>query len=151
MALLSFNGPWIHQKTFGFLMYFRKYKKRPVSGNGLKIFLRNMSAECWHSYLLHNRTCFLTVDLHWFFQCTQEVWNFNAFWINFKEHLSLTATSKCSWQPIEIINCFYYNIYFKDNQLKQINFFYYSIYFKLIKITGLMYFLNESSFRMLFR
>ena len=62
----------------------------------------------------------------------------------------MTATSKHLWQPIKTINCFYYSKYFKDNQLKQIN-FYYSIYFKLIKINGLMYSLNESSFRMLFR
>ena len=46
MTLLSFNAPGKHQETSGFLMYFRKYRKRPVPGNGLKIFLTNMSAEC---------------------------------------------------------------------------------------------------------
>ena len=55
------------------LMYFREYKRRPVSWKGLKIFLSNMSAECWYSFLFRNRTCFLIVDLRWFFQCTQEV------------------------------------------------------------------------------
>ena len=65
MALLSFNAPWKYQETSDFLMYFRKYKKRPVPGNGLKIFLINMSVKCWYSCLLHNRACFLTVDLHW--------------------------------------------------------------------------------------
>ena len=38
------------------LMYFRKYWKRKVPWNGLKIFF---SAECWHSCLLHNKHVFL--------------------------------------------------------------------------------------------
>ena len=147
MALVSFNALWKHQETSGFLMYFRKYRKKPVPWNGLKIFLTNMSAECWYSCLLHNRACFLTVDLHWFFQCTLEVENFNVFW--FKS--TSKNTWQPSWQPIETINCFYYSIYFTGSQLEQIIFFYCSIYFKLIKTNGLMYSLNESSFRMPFR
>ena len=35
----------------------------------------------------------------------------------------MTASGRCSWQPLETISCFYYCIYFKGNQLKQINFF----------------------------
>ena len=69
----------------------------------------------------------------------------------FKKHLSVTAFCRCSWQPIETINC-YYSEYFKGNQLKQIIFSLYinfSIYFKSIKTTRLMYYLNESSVGML--
>ena len=41
-----------------------------VPWNGLKIFLANMSAECWYSCLLRKRTCFLILlSLHWFFKC----------------------------------------------------------------------------------
>ena len=81
MALPSFNAPWKQQETSGFLMYFQKHRKKPVPGNGLMIFLTNMSAECWYSCLVHNRAHFITVDLQWFFRCTQEVWNLNVFWI----------------------------------------------------------------------
>ena len=54
--------------------------------------------------------------------------------------------------PIDVhgmYNCFYYSTYLKGNQSKQITFFYYSKNFKLIETTGLMYSVNESSFRML--
>ena len=43
--------------------------------------------------------------------------------VDFKEHLSVTASSRCSWPPIETVNCFYCNIHFQGNKLKQINFF----------------------------
>ena len=39
--------------------------------------------------------------------------------INFKEHLSVTASGVCSWQPIETITFFYYSMYFKGKQSKQ--------------------------------
>ena len=68
-----YNVSWKHQKTSDFLMHLKKYRKRPVSWNGLKILLINVSAKCWYLRLFHNRACFLTVDLHWVFQCTQEV------------------------------------------------------------------------------
>ena len=67
-------------KTSCFLMYFRKYRKRPVSWNGLKICLTNTSAECLYSCLFHNRACFITVDQHWFYQWTQELYSFSVFW-----------------------------------------------------------------------
>ena len=48
-------------------------QKTPVPLNGLKIFLTNMPAERSYPHLFHKGTCFLLVDLHWFFQCAQEV------------------------------------------------------------------------------
>ena len=54
-------------------------------------------------------------------------------------------TASSLWQPIEIINCFYYSISFKDNQLKQIDLFiivyilnknhWVGVFFKPIKAT----------------
>ena len=150
-----FYACWKHQEISDFLIYFGEYRKRAVAWNVLiKIFLANMSTECWYSCLFHNRACFLTVDLHSALvlsiplkKCKVSMF---LIWVGFKEHFSETASSGCSWQPIET-HCFNYNIYFKGNQLKKWFFFHCSIYFKLIKITGLMYFLNESWFRVLFR
>ena len=44
MVLVSFYVPWKQQETRS-LMYFRKYRKRSVPWNGLKIFLTNMSRQ----------------------------------------------------------------------------------------------------------
>ena len=60
-----FYACWKHQEISDFLIYFGEYRKRAVAWNVLiKIFLANMSTECWYSCLFHNRACFLTVDLH---------------------------------------------------------------------------------------
>ena len=67
MAVLSFNAPWKHQETSGFLVYFRKYSKNPVPWMHLNM-----------------------------------------------EHLSMIASCRCSWQPIET-NSFHYSIYFKGS------------------------------------
>ena len=107
------SAPSKRQETSDFLMFFRKYRKNPVPWNGLNIFLTNMSVEYWYSWLFRNRACFSTDDLHWFFQRTQRGIKSNM------EHLLVTASSRCSWQPIETINTFHYSIYFKGNQLKQ--------------------------------
>ena len=57
---------------------------------------------------------------------------------DFKQHLLVAASGRCYWQPIERINCFYYGMYFK-------------LYIFKIETTGLMYFLNKLSLRMLIR
>ena len=68
------NKPRVQLYWFSFKkVYFRKYRKKTVPWNGLKIFLTNMSIECRYSCFFHNRACFLTVNLHLLFQCTQEV------------------------------------------------------------------------------
>ena len=101
----------------------------------------NMSAEFWHSCLFQNRACFLKVDLHWFFQCTQEVKTFDASNLNwFQRTCFLTALGRYPWQPIETINGFYYSIYFKGNQLKQINFF---IIAYIVKLVSVIYFFHQ--------
>ena len=152
MGHFSFSAPSKHQETSSFLMYFREYRKRPAPWNGLDIFVKYVSRMLIFMLVLkqnmlsYSRSA-LVLSMHSRgikFQCFLN-------YIDFKKQLSVTATSKYSWQPIETINCFYYSIYFKDNQLKQINFFYYRIYFKFIKTTGLMHYLNVSLFRMLFR
>ena len=81
-------------------MYSRKYRKRLVPWNGLKIFLTNMSAQCWYSCLFHKRACFLAVDLQWFFQCTQEVSNFNVFWFK----LISRNTSQRRWDILLLLH-----------------------------------------------
>ena len=117
-------------------IYFSEYRKRPVEWNGLKIFLTSMSAECWYSCLFHNRAYCLIVNLLWFFQCTQEVWKVSMF-------------PELNWFQGKLLsNCFHW--VFMAISWNNI-FFYDSIYFKLIKTNGLMYSLNKSSFRMLFR
>ena len=77
-------------------MYLRKYRKRPVPGNGLKISLTNVSAECWYSCLFHNRTLLsysrsvLVLSMHSRgikFKCFPNE-------IDFKEHLSVTVHGK---------------------------------------------------------
>ena len=145
MTLVSFNLPWNHQATSGFLMYFRKYKKTPVPWNGLKIFLTNMSAECY----VDIHAC--SIKKHAFLQliCTGSFDTHKRYKISMFSDSSWfqgTSLSDCSsLQPIETIRCFHYSMYFKGNQLEQ-TFFYYRIYFKLIKTVGLIYSLNESSF-----
>ena len=57
----------------GSLIYFRDYRKRSVRWKRLKIFLAYICAECWYLYLFPNRVCFLIVNLHRFFQCTEEL------------------------------------------------------------------------------
>ena len=117
------------------------YRKRPVPWNGWKIFLINMPAQCWYSCLFHNRACFLITDLHWFFQCTQEVKSFSVFWSKLIWR-DTTASGRWSWQSTETINCLYYSIYFKGSQLKQ-TFFIVSIYFWLMETTESMYTLKK--------
>ena len=46
MALVSFYAPRKYLETSDFLVYFTEYRKRQVPGNGLNIFLTNMSADC---------------------------------------------------------------------------------------------------------
>ena len=117
-------------------IYFSDYRKRPVEWNGLKIFLTSMPAECWYSCLFHNTACYLIVNLLWFFQCTQEVCKVLMF-------------PELSWfQGKPLSNCFHW-VFMAISWNN--TFFYDSIYFKLIKTNGLMYSLNKSSFRMLFR
>ena len=104
MALVAFSAPWKHQENSCFLMYFRKYRKRPVPWNELKIFLTNMSAN------VDIHACSITE--HTFLQllCTgsfKPLKRYKMVWFkfNFKEHLSVTASGRCSWQPPETINC----------------------------------------------
>ena len=56
----------------------------------------------------------------------------------------MTASGRCSQEPIETIICFYCSMYFKGNQLKQ-TCFTKEYTLNLIKTTGLTYSLNESS------
>ena len=63
LPLVSFYVFWKHQESSGFLTYFREYRKRPVPRNGPEC--------CIHACSI--TACFLVVNLHWFFQCTQEV------------------------------------------------------------------------------
>ena len=96
-ALVSFYAPWKQKEISIFLMYFRECRKRPtVPWN---IFLTTTLVECWYSCLFHNKACFLIVDC--FFQYTQEVYSFNVVWFKL---ISVTASSRCSWQPIEALN-----------------------------------------------
>ena len=63
LPLVSFYVFWKHQESSGCLTYFREYRKRPVPRNGSECFIHACSVTA----------CFLVVNLHWFFQCTQEV------------------------------------------------------------------------------
>ena len=91
-------------ETSGFQIYFRNYRERQKPWSGLKIFLTNMSAKCWCSWLFHNRARFLLVNLNWFFQCTWEVSSFNVF------QLKLILRNTSQWLlPVDL----------HGNQLKQ--------------------------------
>lgn len=95
-----FLWPLKTQKTFSFLIYFRDYKKSPVSWNGLEIFSTNMSAQCWYSDLFHNRARFLMVCIGY--------WSMQSRGIQFQFRLISRNTSQSLLQV---------DVY--DNQLKQ--------------------------------
>ena len=123
MALVSFNAPWKHQATSGFLMYFGKYKNTPVPWNGLNIFFKDMSAECWYSCLFHNKACFLTVGVGVNSSCSQILGSTSFFYVFLYKRtklkrifwfftFSLVYTPKISqtrhsnWQKIKKIHFF---------------------------------------------
>ena len=131
----------------------REYRKRTVPWNGLSIFLANMSVECRYSCLFHNKPwCFLTVDLHWLFQCTQERESFNFFSFKLISRKTLPWLLPAAVRGKQLKQSTTFIIAYTLKATSWINkLFYDSIYFKLIKSAGLMYFLDESSFRILFR
>ena len=95
---------------------------------GLQIFFINRQNIGIHA-------CSLTEDA--FIQLTCTFFSMHSGGIKFqriliqvysKEHLSVTAFDKCSWQPIKTINCFYYSIYFEGNKLKKTTFLLWQIF-----------------------
>ena len=149
MVLVCFCTLWKHLETSSFLMYFREYRNRPVPLNRLKMFLTNMSAECWYSCLFHSNACFLIIIC----TCTG---SFNALKrckVSMFSHLSCfpRATSSDCFFKMLMATSWNKKLFLLRQSAETINFFYYGICFKLIETNGLMYSLKESSLKMLFK